>query len=98
MPLRVTEWDSVASAAAAASSNVFAASLWGVEHMYTLAEHGAVRRELPWLASVGVPTSRWTASRATIRPGPSTTQMLIFHIAAQGQTIPVAGHYAPERD
>jgi hypothetical protein len=88
VPLRITESNSVASGGADGVSNVFAASLWGVEHMYTLAEHGAVGVNFHGSLSGGYyQPLDGTPGSYTARP--LYYAMLMFHTAAQGQTIPV---------
>lgn len=88
VPLRITESNSVASGGAAGVSNVFAASLWGVEHMFTLAEHGAVGVNFHGSLSGGnYQPLDGTPGSYTARP--LYYAMLAFHTAAQGQTVPV---------
>jgi hypothetical protein len=88
VPLRITESNSVASGGTSGVSNVFAASLWGVEHMYTLAEHGAVGVNFHGSLSGGYyQPLDGTPGSYTARP--LYYAMLMFHTAAQGQTIPV---------
>ncbi len=89
VPLRITESNSVASGGTSGVSNVFAASLWGIEHMFTLAEHGASGVNFHGSFSGG------TYQPIDGKPGNYTARplyyaMLVFHTAAQGQTIPVA--------
>jgi hypothetical protein len=88
VPLRITESNSVASGGADGVSNVFAASLWGVEHMYTLAENGAVGVNFHGsLAGGYYQPIDGTPGSYTARP--LYYAMLMFHTAAQGQTLPV---------
>lgn len=88
LPLRITESNSVASGGASGVSNVFAASLWGVEHMYTLAEHGAVGVNFHGSLSGGY-YQPLDGSPGSYTARPLYYAMLMFHTAAQGQTIPV---------
>jgi Glycosyl hydrolase family 79 C-terminal beta domain len=89
VPLRITESNSVAAGGAPGVSNVFAASLWGVEHMFTLAENGATGVNFHGSLSGGTyQPIDGTPGNYTARP--LYYAMLAFHTAAQGQTIPVA--------
>jgi len=88
VPLRITESNSVANSGADGVSNVFAASLWGMDLMYTLAEHGAVGVNFHGSFSGGY-YSEVVGSSGSYTARPLYYAMLAFHIAAQGQTVPV---------
>jgi hypothetical protein len=89
VPLRITETNSVASGGTSGVSNVFAATLWGMEHMYTLAEHGVVGVNFHGSLSGGIyQPLDGTPGNYTARP--LYYAMLAFHNAAQGRTVPVA--------
>jgi hypothetical protein len=89
VPLRITESNTVANSGAEGVSNVFAASLWGMDFMYTMAEHGAVGVNFHgsfaggYYAVVDGSAGSYTAQ-------PLYYAMLAFHNAAQGQIVPLS--------
>ena len=89
LPLRITESNSVGGSGLAGVSNVYASSLWAVAHMFTLAENGAVGINFHGSFSGGnyEPVSGGSGSYVA---HPLYYAMLLFHDAAQGQTIPVS--------
>jgi hypothetical protein len=88
VPLRITETNSVASGGTTGVSNVFASTLWGMEHMFTLAEHGVVGVNFHGSLSGGIyQPLDGTPGNYTARP--LYYAMLAFSTAAQGQTVPV---------
>lgn len=88
VPLRITESNSVASGGTNGVSNVFAASLWGIEHMFTLAENGATGVNFHGSLSGGIyQPIDGVPGNYTARP--LYYAMLAFHAAGQGQTVPV---------
>jgi hypothetical protein len=88
VPLRITESNSVASGGTMGVSNVFAATLWGVEHMFTLAEHGAVGVNFHGSLSGGI-YQPLDGNVGSYTARPLYYAMLAFHVAAQGQVVPV---------
>ena len=89
LPLRITESNSVGGSGLAGVSDVYASSLWAVDHMYTLAENGAVG--VNFHGSFGGGNyEAVSGGSGSYTAHPLYYAMLLFHTAAQGQTVPVA--------
>lgn len=89
LPLRITESNSVGGSGLPGVSNVYASSLWAVAHMFTLAENGAVGINFHGSFSGGNYEAVSGGSGSYVAH-PLYYAMLLFHNAAQGQTIPVS--------
>jgi hypothetical protein len=89
LPLRITESNSVGGSGLAGVSNVYASSLWAVAHMFVLAENGAVGINFHGSFSGGNYEAVSGGSGSYVAH-PLYYAMLLFHNAAQGQTIPVS--------
>ena len=72
-------------------SNVYASSLWAVEHMFVLAENGAVGINFHGTFNGGN-YEAISGSSGNYVAHPLYYAMLVFHNAAQGQTIPTVVH------
>jgi hypothetical protein len=86
LPLRMAETNSASSGGKHGTSDVFAASLWGLDYMYTLAEHGAVGVNFH-----GAPNGFIYApliDSAGVRAKPLFYAMLAFHAGAIGALVP----------
>ncbi len=88
LPLRITESNSVGGSGLAGVSDVYATSLWAVAHMFTLAENGAVGVNFHGSFSGGN-YEAVSGGGGSYVAHPLYYAMLLFHNAAQGQTIPV---------
>jgi hypothetical protein len=89
LPVRITESNSVGGSGLAGVSDVYASSLWGVEHMFTLAENGAVGVNFHG-SFAGGNYEPISGDGGSYVAHPLYYAMLVFHNAAQGQTVPVA--------
>jgi hypothetical protein len=89
LPLRITESNSVGGSGLAGVSNVYASSLWAVAHMFVLAENGAVGVNFHG-SFAGGNYEAVSGGNGSYVAHPLYYAMLLFHNAAQGQTIPVS--------
>jgi hypothetical protein len=95
LPLRIDESNSAYGFGKRGVSDVVASALWGVDHLFTLAEHGAsgvnlqagtnVRGGLT-CAGIYLPVC---GSRGSYTARPLYYAMLFFHHAARGRLVPV---------
>jgi hypothetical protein len=89
LPLRITESNSVGGSGLPGVSDVYASSLWAVAHMFVLAENGAVGVNFHGTFSGGN-YEAISGGGGSYVAHPLYYAMLLFHYAAQGQTIPVS--------
>jgi Glycosyl hydrolase family 79 C-terminal beta domain len=96
LPLRITESNSVGGSGLQGVSNVYASALWAVAHMFVLAENGAVGVNFHGSFSGGN-YEAVSGGGGSYVAHPLYYAMLLFHNAAQGQTIPVSvvAHNSP---
>jgi hypothetical protein len=87
LPLRITESNSVGGSGLAGVSDVYASSLWAVQHLFTLVENGAVGVNFHGTFDGGN-YEAISGGSGTYVAHPLYYGMLVFHNAAQGQTLP----------
>ncbi len=87
-PLRMAESNSASSGGKHGTSDVFASSLWGLDYMYTLVEHGAVGVNFHGAPDGGIYTALVDSAGAGIVARPLFYAMLAFHAGAIGATVP----------
>lgn len=86
LPLRMAETNSASSGGEHGTSDVFGAALWGLDYLYTLAEHGAVGVNFH-----GAPNATIYGpliDSAGVQAKPLFYAMLAFHAGAIGSTVP----------
>lgn len=86
LPLRMAESNSASSGGKHGTSDVFASSLWGLDYMYTLAEHGAVGVNFHGAPDGGIYSPLIDSAGVVARP--LFYAMLAFHAGAVGATVP----------
>ncbi len=91
LPLQISETSSVANSGKSGVSDVFAAALWGADHLFTLAEHGVRGVNFHTVFSRCYGYTPICLDGATYRTQPLYYALLLFHETAQGaaQTVPV---------
>ncbi|MHB8626896.1 MAG: hypothetical protein ACYDBJ_26780 [Aggregatilineales bacterium] len=91
LPLQISETNSVANSGKSGVSDVFAAALWGADHLFTLAEHGVRGVNFHTVFSRCYGYTPICLDGATYRAQPLYYALLLFHTATQGaaQTVPV---------
>jgi hypothetical protein len=87
LPLRMAESNSASSGGKHGTSDVFASSLWGLDYMYTLVEHGAVGVNFHGTPNGGIYTPLVDSAGAGIVARPLFYAMLAFHAGAIGATV-----------
>jgi hypothetical protein len=86
LPLRMAESNSASSEGQHGTSDVFASSLWGLDYMYVLAEHGAVGVNFHGSPMGGIYSPLIDSSGVVARP--LFYAMLAFHAGAIGSIVP----------
>lgn len=86
LPLRMAESNSASAEGKHGTSDVFAASLWGLDYMYTLVEHGAVGVNFHGSPIGGIYSPLIDSAGVVARP--LFYAMLAFHAGAIGAPVP----------
>jgi glycosyl hydrolase family 79 len=86
LPLRMAESNSASSEGKHGTSDVFASSLWGLDYLYTLAEHGAVGVNFHGSPAGGIYSPLIDSGGVVARP--LFYAMLAFHAGAIGAVVP----------
>ncbi|HZS61560.1 MAG TPA: glycosyl hydrolase family 79 C-terminal domain-containing protein, partial [Gemmatimonadaceae bacterium] len=86
LPLRMAESNSSSAGGEHGTSDVFASSLWGLDYMYTLAEHGVVGVNFHGAPDGGIYSPLIDSGGVVARP--LFYAMLAFHAGAIGAPVP----------
>ncbi len=89
LPLRMGESNSTSGGGRLGTSDAFASALWGLDYLYTLAEHGVIGVNLHGSPAPNGGIYSPLVDSAGVRAKPLFYAMLAFHAGAGGAVLPV---------